>query len=341
MSNSYCSLFGMLLGILLITIFPIRYTYAWGIKNVSAQVVHSGGTPTLRALSPMAVVLGLGGSSVKVQDNALVADDTMSLIDDDEYVPETSDISTYTVSSGDTIASIAAKFGVSSNTIRWANNLGSKGTLKTGQSLVILPVTGVKHKVTKGDTIAGLAKKYRADASEIADFNGIEITDGLKVGEVIIIPDGDGSILAEKQAEKKSDPKTKNPKTKGRITVDTTGGSGGFIRPMRGIKTQGFHGPYNAVDIGAPVGTSIVAAADGVVITAKSPSAWNGGYGGMIIIKHTNGSQSLYAHMSRLDVNPGETISQGEQIGLSGNTGRSTGPHLHLEFRGIKTPILY
>jgi murein DD-endopeptidase MepM/ murein hydrolase activator NlpD len=322
-------------------VFSVPVTHAWGVSRAQAQNISYTSLPTLRALSPMVLQLGLGGVGSHIEGNTLVADDTITLLDDDEYIPDGDTISTYTVADGDTISSIASKFGVSTNTIRWANNLGAKGSVRIGQSLIILPVTGVKHKVTRGDTIASLAKKYRADAGEIADFNGMETTDGLKIGETIIIPDGDGTIFAEKQANKKTGDIKKNPKTKGRITVDTTGGSSGFIRPMRGIKTQGFHGPYNAVDIGAPVGTPIVAAADGVVIAAKSTNAWNGGYGGMIIIKHTNGSQSLYAHMSRLDVNPGETVSQGEQIGLSGNTGRSTGPHLHLEFRGIKTPILY
>jgi murein DD-endopeptidase MepM/ murein hydrolase activator NlpD len=277
---------------------------------------------------------------MNIEGNTLVSADTLALLDDDEYVPESDTISTYVVTDGDSIGSIASKFGVSTNTIRWANNLGAKGVIKEGQSLVILPVTGVKHKVTKGDTIASLAKKYKADASEIADFNGMETTDGLKAGETIVIPDGDGTILAEKQADKKKDSLKKESKQKGRIIVDTSG-SGYFIRPMRGIKTQGFHGPYNAVDIGAPVGTPIAAAADGVVITTKSPSGWNGGYGGLTIIKHDNGSQSLYAHQSRIDVTSGQTVKQGEQIGLSGNTGRSSGPHLHLEFRGIKTPVLY
>ncbi len=312
---------------------------AWGIARASAQIVSSTGTPVLRGLNPMALQLGLGGASMNIQSGTMISPDTLALLDDDEFVPDSNgDIETYTVADGDTLSSIANRFGVSTNTIRWANNLGAKGTIKEGQSLVILPVTGVKHKVAKGDTIANLAKKYRADARDIAEFNGMEVTDGLRAGETIIIPDGDGSILAEKQSEKKSD--KKSPAKKGRIIVDTSG-SGYFIRPMRGIKTQGFHGPYNAVDIGAPVGTPIAAAADGVVITTKSPSGWNGGYGGLTIIKHGNGSQSLYAHQSRIDVTPGQSVKQGEQIGLSGNTGRSTGPHLHLEFRGVKTPILY
>ena len=312
--------------------------FAWGTTRASAQNISYSSLPTLKAVSPMALQLGLGGGTSHIDGNSFIADEVITLMDDDEFIPDASDISTYTVQDGDTISSIASKFGVSTNTIRWANNLGAKGTIKQGQSLVILPVTGVKHKVAKGDTIASLAKKYRADARDIAEFNGMEVTDGLRAGETVIIPDGDGSILAEKQSEKKTD--KKSPAKKGRIIVDTSG-SGYFIRPMRGIKTQGFHGPYNAVDIGAPVGTPIAAAADGVVITTKSPSGWNGGYGGLTIIKHSNGSQSLYAHQSRIDVTPGQSVKQGEQIGLSGNTGRSTGPHLHLEFRGVKTPVLY
>lgn len=309
-----------------------------------AQTISGESLPTLKTISPLAIINGIDGVGLKIEKNALVPENIQTLIDDDEFVPEGNEISTYTVADGDTISSIAEKFGVSANTIRWANNLEIKSSVKVGQSLVILPTTGVKHRVVKGDTVTSLAKKYKADARDIAEFNGMTITDGLTIGDIIIIPDGDGSILAEKQAETKKGSKstTKTPAKKGRIIVDTSGSSNGyFIRPMRGIKTQGFHGPYNAVDIGAPVGTPIAAAADGVVITTKSPSGWNGGYGGLTIISHPNGSQSLYAHQSRIDVTPGQTVTQGEQIGLSGNTGRSTGPHLHLEFRGIKTPSLY
>ena len=116
--------------------------------------------------------------------------------------------------------------------------------------------------------------------------------------------------------------------------------SGYFIKPTKGIKTQGFHGPYNALDIGAPVGTTIVASAGGTVVLAKL-SGWNGGYGGLTIIQHDNGSQTLYAHQSKITVASGQKVSQGQKIGEVGNTGRSSGPHLHLEFRGIKNPDLY
>jgi murein DD-endopeptidase MepM/ murein hydrolase activator NlpD len=88
------------------------------------------------------------------------------------------------------------------------------------------------------------------------------------------------------------------------------------------------------------VGTTIVASAGGTVVLAKL-SGWNGGYGGLTIIQHDNGSQTLYAHQSKITVASGQKVSQGQKIGEVGNTGRSSGPHLHLEFRGIKNPDLY
>ena len=103
------------------------------------------------------------------------------------------------------------------------------------------------------------------------------------------------------------------------------------------IKTQGIHG-YNAVDFAAAVGTTIRAAAAGEVVVSKS-SGWNGGYGQYIVIRHSNGAQTLYAHLSSNSVAVGASVAQGEVIGAMGNTGRSTGPHLHFEVRGATNPF--
>lgn len=311
-------------------------------SRVNGQMLeNSGSVPVLTTPSTFAVLTGSNVLEITMVDNVMSAD-TSAYLDDTEYIPETSDIETYIVQSGDTIASIAEKFKISPNTIRWANKLGGKKSITVGQELLILPVTGVKHTIVRGDTINSLAKKYKADAEEIADFNGIETNDKLSLGNTIIIPDGNGELAQEKTTLKKTP-----SKNGGKLVNDLANraGNGYFIRPvaLNGgniRKTQGFHGPYNAVDIGAPIGTPIVAAADGVVITAKS-NGWNGGYGGLTIIRHNNGSQSLYGHQSTIYVTAGQTVKQGDIIGRTGNTGRSTGPHLHLEFRGIKTPILY
>jgi murein DD-endopeptidase MepM/ murein hydrolase activator NlpD len=114
--------------------------------------------------------------------------------------------------------------------------------------------------------------------------------------------------------------------------------NGYYTNPVPGaVKTQGIHG-YNGVDLGAPIGTPVYAAADGVVIASKF-GAWYGGYGNHIIISHPNGTQTLYAHLNSVDVSYGAQVAKGTAIGTVGNTGKSTGPHLHFEVRGAKNPF--
>jgi len=123
--------------------------------------------------------------------------------------------------------------------------------------------------------------------------------------------------------------------------VVTSGGpsyEGYYMKPVSGAaRTQGIHG-YNGVDLGAPVGTPIMAAADGDVIIVKN-GGWNGGYGNYVVIRHDNGTQTLYAHNSSNIVYPGQYVVQGQVIGYVGSTGRSTGPHVHFEVRGAKNPF--
>ena len=116
---------------------------------------------------------------------------------------------------------------------------------------------------------------------------------------------------------------------------------GYYERPVTTcIKTQGIHG-HNAVDLAASnhqIGEPIRAAADGQVIVSRD-SGWNGGYGEYIVIKHANGTQTLYGHLNATDVNVGDSVTQGEVIGAMGSTGDSTGPHLHFEIRGARNPF--
>lgn len=291
-------------------------------------------------------------------NNPITDEDTLtaqvSLYDlDTVEVPDRETISTYIVQSGDTLSDIADQFGVSTNTIRWANDIPAKSTVRVGQKLVILPITGVRHKVATGDTAASIAKKYKADLDDIQSYNNLDSGEKLVVGSTIIVPDGEVQFTQAQLAKATTTKTGKGGNTTDsqyKNTMGTIGGtskkaapSGYFIRPVKGIKTQGFHGPYNAIDIGAPEGTTIVAAAEGTVILAKG-SGYNGGYGGLTIIQHPNGSQSLYAHQSKVLVNVGDKVSQGQKIGEVGHTGRvigRTGNHLHLEFRNIKTPNLY
>jgi murein DD-endopeptidase MepM/ murein hydrolase activator NlpD len=269
-----------------------------------------------------------GGDIVVVDDVALAAPlsvtgDAVSI-----YRPKSDQISVYEVREGDTLSQIASMFHVTSNTIRWANDLS--GPIKPGQTLIILPVAGVKHTIKIGGTINDLAKMYKTDAREISLFNGIDVDAELKPGTEIIIPNGEMHVEEKKGSTKKK----ATAAVSGKINT-----SGYFIHPVpSGIKTQGIHG-NNAIDVAAPIGTPLRAAAAGQAIIAKQDGGWHGGYANYVVIQHDNGTQTLYAHMNDVYVAPGTWLEQGEIIGEVGNTGNSTGPHVHFEVRGGKNPF--
>ena len=238
-------------------------------------------------------------------------------------------ISLYEVREGDSLSGIADMFNVTMNTILWANDIKDASTIQPGDTLLILPVSGVQHKVVSGQTLAGISKKYDADLGEVALFNGLSEDAALAVGDTIIIPGGD---LAPKATAKT----TTTKKTTASKALPAL--SGYFGNPLPGGRlTQGIHG-YNGVDIGAPSGTPVYAAASGSITVAKGGGGYNGGYGNYLVISHDNGTQTLYAHLSSLAVSGG-SVSKGDAIGYVGNTGRSTGFHLHFEVRGAKNPF--
>jgi murein DD-endopeptidase MepM/ murein hydrolase activator NlpD len=253
--------------------------------------------------------------------------------------PASTQISTYLVKSGDTLSQIAENYGVSVNTIVWANNLGSTKAIHPGQTLVILPVSGVEHTVVKGDTLASVAKKYGGEASDIADYNGLDPAAALVVGSEVIIPDGE--LTASAGATKASGAASSVSSSAESGSNPYRGGSGPLIdgyyeNPVAGdLVSQGLHGE-NAVDLAAPRGSAIHAAAAGTIIVAADNGAWNGGYGNYVVIAHDNGTQTLYAHMitGSVTVAVGQTVAQGDVIGKVGMTGDATGPHVHLEIRG-------
>jgi murein DD-endopeptidase MepM/ murein hydrolase activator NlpD len=227
-------------------------------------------------------------------------------------------------------------FNVSANTIIWANNLKGSGDIHPDDTLIILPISGVKRTIVSGDTLKSIAKKYGADANEIAQFNGLDPEKSLAIGEVIIIPGGEVAPTVT------TAPKSKKLRIVGKEPY--LGGSGAvqddyYTNPVPGgLITQRIHG-WNAVDIGAARGTPVHVAADGVVIVARGGGGWNGGYGNYAVVTHENGSQTLYSHMKNTVVSPGQSVSSGQIIGYVGSTGLSTGAHLHFEVRGAANPF--
>lgn len=306
------------------------------------MIVPSSSTPALSAATNIDPNPNkTDGSAALVGGSSLLADAGPSgTLVDVASTTSTSQISTYLVKDGDTLSEIAQMFSVSINTIVWANDLGSTKAIHPGQTLVILPITGVEHTVVKGETVASIAKKFKGDANEIAEFNGIDVSGKLAVGSTIIIPNGEIAPA----------PTTSGKPSSGGRPGSTTGnpyrgGSGAEIdgyydNPVPGaILTQSIHG-WNGVDLGAQKGTPILAAAAGTVIIARS-GGWNGGYGSYVVIAHGNGTQTLYGHMSRVAAHTGDDVVSGQTIGYVGSTGESTGPHLHFEVRGAKNPFAF
>jgi len=231
----------------------------------------------------------------------------------------------YRVVEGDTISSIAQKFGVSIDTVLWENNLKSVEAIKPKQILKILPVTGVKHQVKRGETIYSIAKYYGVDAQNIIDypFNTFsnDETFALTAGQELIVPEG----IEPKETFTgiRNIAKTVAP-------IPGVVGEGNFMWPTSGIITQRFSWYHPATDIANHSNPPVVAAATGTVVTA----GWSGGgYGNYVIIDHGNGYRTLYGHLlnNSIVVVAGNRVTQGQKIGTMGSTGRSTGTHLHFE----------
>lgn len=271
-----------------------------------------------------------GGDVTIVAGTALLSETgpSGSLANIEDY-PKSDQISVYVVREGDSLSQIAEMFGVTTNTIIWGNDIDHGSEISIGQVLVILPVSGVRHTVVKDDTVESIAKKYHGDLAEIIKYNNIEGAK-LAIGDVIIIPDGE--VLAPVYNSTYSD------RVGGSFENGSSPDGGYYLRPIvGGYRSQGLHG-YNGIDLAAAYGAPILSAANGDVIVSEN-EGWNGGYGKYVVIKHDNGTQTLYAHASEVIVYGGQHVVKGQVIGYVGSTGKSTGAHLHFEVRGARNPF--
>lgn len=266
------------------------------------------------------------GNKVLVPNISILPDNVSS-----KTIEDTNGISTYIVRKGDTLSEIAELFDVSINTIKWENNIGN--TLKLGQELRILPVTGVTHTIAKGDSFSKIAKKYEVDVEDITIFNDID-EKKLSIGKELIIPNG----------VKVKTPKTTTTTKRSTLSKvinkisQTKASTGYYTRPTRGRFTSKF-GPrihpisrkrsyHYGIDFAGKEGAPIVAAASGTVI---SNNYCGRGYGICVEIQHNNGTKTRYAHTSKVFVAKGAQVKKGQKIANIGKTGNVTGAHLHFE----------
>lgn len=226
----------------------------------------------------------------------------------------------YTVEKGDTLSTVADKFGISTDTIRWANSLRTDD-LSIGDTLKIPPVTGIVYKVQEGDTLQSIAKKYKTDAQKIVNFPFNDFADldtfALNVGQTLIVPDGVPPAAAAIAFTAPS-------------FLTAPLGTGRLLWPTNGMITQYPIWYHMAFDIANPSGPGVMAADNGVVVYTGFDRY---GYGNHVIIDHGGGLSTLYGHMFEYYVSVGDRVSRGQVIGKMGSTGRSSGTHLHFETR--------
>jgi murein DD-endopeptidase MepM/ murein hydrolase activator NlpD len=227
----------------------------------------------------------------------------------------------YTVRSGDTISGIAQRFNLSMDTVISFNNIQDARSLKAGTVLTVPNSSGLKYRVRRGDYLGGIAKKFGVALNELLDWNNLE-TSVIVPGQELFIP---SARLSEMERNRVFGRLFIYP-TKGRIT-DRFG--------MRRDPFTGMRRFHNGVDLAGPVGTPVTASMSGKVAML----GYNPTFGKYLILTHPEGFQTLYGHLSVFRVQKGESVRQGQRIADMGNSGYSTGSHLHFSIFRRGEPI--
>lgn len=267
-------------------------------------------------------VLISGNSLRESASPSLVLSRTLAALDNEPAGRQ--EIIEYSVREGDTLSGIAEKFGISLETVLWANDLTSSSQIRPNQKLTILPTSGVMHIIVEGDTVSELATYYAASSTKIIAFNELSEAGEVFIGDILVIPAG------------------KLPKKTPRAIRPLA--SSYFICPLASPcrKTQGLHW-YNAVDLSNNVCAEPVFAAAGGKIQKTGYDRLAGYF---IRILHPNEVVTFYGHLSKILRAVGQAVSQGETIGYSGYSGYTipagpAGCHVHFEVRGASNPFGY
>lgn len=325
----------------------------------SAEFVQPTGVPQVAAqptLDPqlMAALLSQPvGSELAAVQNA-----GFSMVRD-TYNPFTiipdrprSEVIQYEVQSGDTIFSIAERYGLKPESIAWANDRSIIGSLRPGRTINILPVDGALWTVPSEQTIQQVAEQFRVDPYAIIDspYNDLfsaEPTSVLPVGTQVVVPGGEAEQITWTARVETRDTSTNGAQNAsasgGQIIfepgdpgscgwVDNPGNPGTWVYPMPPGSyqwTRGYSSYHTGVDLAASVGAPVAAANGGTVVFA----GWNSyGYGYAVVLAHGS-YMTLYGHLSAINVGCGQYVSAGQNIAAVGSTGNSSGPHLHFEIR--------
>lgn len=310
-------------------------------SRASAAVVPTAGTAVVGEAVPSAQFGQGDGPLASDSGNAYLGDGSIPNVLGRPIEADTLALmQTYVVQPGDTLARVASEFGLAVTTIYWANKstLADPQLLRPGQTLLIPPIDGLLIVVGMNDTLDSIATRYGVASQDIIDANDL-FDPAVFAGETLIVPGAETSPV----------PSPKGATRSGGGNGGSARGTGILLWPVPGHKqiTQRFgctgvpsEPPYgncahyhDAIDIGAPEGSAVVAAAAGTVIYAGWKLAGSDGYGGGLVVWISHGGKlyTTYNHLSAEFVKVGQSVKAGQRIGSVGMTGNATGPHLHFE----------
>ena len=224
-------------------------------------------------------------------------------------------IKKHTVKKGESLWKISRKYNIDINTLIGANDISNMNMIEKGDQLKILPVKGILYRINPGESLWNISRKFNVSMEKIIKSNNISSPDFIKPGKLLILPGAKPEFGYQERM------------------------SGKLMMPVQG-RISSYYGRrwgkmHEGIDFAVNTGTRIKAAGSGKIIY----SGWASGYGYTVIIEHQRGVRTLYAHNSKLLVHSGQYVRKGQAICLSGNTGNSTGPHLHFEVQINGRPV--
>ena len=330
--------------VLLIVTAVLFFGWRTGLVGGLAETNNAGGNTAVS--SAQTISTDIGTNPLNPADPQPVFDfatGDLPIINDDSLDPNPNphtyqgqkpahSFQTYVVHRGDTPNGIAERFGIKTETLLGGNPKLSQeaSLLQTGVELIILPIDGVLHDVQPGDTLESIADLYSVPVEDIIAYedNHLEFPYRLYPETQIMVPGAVREVFVWTPPDLSSVGGTSR---EGSGIKPLIVGTGTFQYPVGGRNfSQYYWYGHPAIDIALGEGSSVVAADTGTVTYA----GWNVyGYGNLIVINHGNGFETFYGHLSAISVSPGQIVYKGNVIGLSGNTGNSSGPHIHFEIR--------
>lgn len=298
---------------------------------------------SVSAIDPASAEVSTTNSSAILPELNISSEDTLLRFANPRTIIPTrarTDAVFYTIETGDSIFGIAQQFDINPETILWANKdvlNDDPHMISVGMELRIPPTNGVYYKWKEGDTLESVSNELKVSQKDILDWtpNKLDRTNPeIEPDTYVMVPGGQREFQQWVVPTIPRGAAGVNSTIPGACDTSAGGayGTGTFIWPSANHFVSGneYWSGHLAIDLGAMTGDAIYASDSGVVVYAGGIS---GGYGNMIMIDHGNGYQTLYAHLSAINVRCGQSVYQGSVIGAAGSTGNSTGAHLHFEVR--------